>query len=74
MLGKSYIVDCQSSKNKAGQSQDFSIIRLFFRDIRYCKIKFEFLIFKFSQSALNYFIHAEVGILNLFLIFEESFM
>ena len=46
---------------------------LFFCDMQFCIIKFDFLIFKFEHSALNHFIHAEVGIPNLFLNFEKKF-
>ena len=48
-------------------------IRLFGCDIRYCIIKFDLMIFKFEHSVLNYFIHAEVDILNLFLNLKKSF-
>ena len=47
-------------------SSKISKIQLFGCDIRYCIIKFDLMIFKFEHSVLNYFIHAEVDILNLF--------
>ena len=47
-------------------------IRLFCCDIQYCITKFDFLIFKFEHNASNFFIHAEVRILNLFLNFEKK--
>ena len=41
-------------------------------NIQYCVIKFGFLIFKLKRSALNYFIHDEAGVVNLFLNFEKK--
>ena len=53
-------------------SSKIAKIRLFCCDVQYYIIKFDFLIFKFEHSSLNYFIHAEVGILNLLLIFGKK--
>ena len=42
--------------------------------MRYCIIKIDFFDFwVWTYSALSYFIHAEAGILNLFLIKEKEF-
>ena len=47
----------------------------FFRyDIRYWIIRMDFLIFKFKHNVLNnYFIYAETGVLDLFLISKKEF-
>ena len=47
-------------------------VSLFCCDIQYCITKFGFLIFEFEYSAFDYFIHAEVDILNSFLNFKEK--
>ena len=54
-------------------SSKIAKIRLFYYDIQHSIIKFDFLNFKFERSAINYFIHAEVDILNLFLNFGKKF-
>ena len=53
-------------------SSKIAKIRLFCCDIQDCIKKIDFMIFKFEHRALNYFIHAEVGIFNLFLNFEKK--